>query len=132
MASLVKVGYLELAQLRDRLEKLQQRDLVKFQESLVTELAERLLKKAAKRTPTGLRESWTLGSVHYANGYYEVEVYNNGENASNVEFGYRREDNRESVPGCFMLRISEKELEQDADKIVEGKLMKLLRGAFHD
>lgn len=133
MASWVKVDYRQLVKLRDELEKLQQGNFNRFKEDMVRELAERLLKKAVKRTPTdfpGLKAGWTIGSIHYANGYYEVEVCNNSKNAYTVEWGYQTQGKKGWIPGHYMLHISEKELEQEADRIVEEKLMKLLRKVF--
>ncbi len=134
MAKWGKVDYRQLVILRDRLEKLQEADLKKFQEDMVKELAGSLLRKAVKRTPVDsgkLREGWFIGGTHYHNGYFEVEVYNNTEYASYVESGHRAADYKGWVPGRFMLLISAKELEADTDKIVEKKLMKLLEEAFH-
>lgn len=133
MARWGKVDYQQLVKLRDQLEKLQSADLDKFSEQMVKELAERLLRKAVKRTPVDsgwLREGWFIGGTHYYGGYYVVEVYNNTEYASYVESGHRTRDHKGWVPGRFMLLISEKELERDAEKIVEKKLMKLLKEAF--
>jgi hypothetical protein len=59
-----------------------------------------------------------------------VEVYNNTDYASYVESGHRTANHKGWVPGRFMLLISEKELERDADKIVERKLMNLLGEVF--
>lgn len=134
MASWGKVDYKQLVMLRDRLEKLQEADLKKFQEDMVKELAARLLRKAVKRTPVDsgwLRNGWFIGGTHYNNGMYEVEVYNNTEYASYVELGHRTKDHTGWVAGRFMLLISEKELEQDAEKIIEKRLMKMLGEAFY-
>jgi ribosomal protein S10 len=133
LARWAKVKYKHLVKLRDELERLQQENLDRFQKDMVKELAERLLKNAVKRTPMSFpnrREGWTIGSIHHSNGSYEVEVYNNSKNAYSVEWGYQTEDKIGWVPGRFMLHISEKELELDADRIVEDKLMKLLRKVF--
>lgn len=135
MAKWGKVDYKQLVKLRDRLVNLQEADLQKFNEQMVYELAARLLRKAVKRTPTGetgwLKQGWFIGGTHYNNGVYEVEVYNNTEYASYVESGHRTRDHKGWVQGRFMLLISEKELERDADKIIEKRLMKLLGEAFH-
>ncbi len=134
MAKWGKVDYKQLVKLRDRLVKLQEADLEKFNEQMVYELAARLLRKAVKRTPTAtgwLKQGWFIGGTHYNNGVYEVEVYNNTEYASYVESGHRTKDHTGWVPGRFMLLISEKELERDAEKIIEKRLMKMLGEAFH-
>jgi len=53
------------------------------------------------------------------------------EYAPYVECGHRTANHSGWVPGRFMLTISEKELQQDADKIVERKLEILLRSVFN-
>lgn len=133
MARWGRVDYRQLVKLRNQLEKLQEADLKKFQEDMIKELAARLLRKAVKRTPVDsgwLREGWFIGGTHYRNGYFEVEVCNNTEYASYVESGHRTANHKGWVPGRFMLLISEKELQQNADRIVDRKLMKLLGEVF--
>lgn len=134
MAKWGKVDYRQLVKLKNRLEKLQESDLQKFNEQMVYELAARLLRKAVKRTPVDsgwLRNGWFIGGTHYNNGVYEVDVYNNTEYASYVETGHRTRDHKGWVPGRFMLLISEKELEKDADRIIEKRLIKILGEGFH-
>ncbi len=138
MARWAKVEYKQLVKLRDEVEKLHQAEFQKLQEEMVRELAERLLQKAVRRSPSdskdcsGLREGWRIGSIRYDNGCYGIEVYNNSKYAYSVEWGYLTEDRKSRIPGYFMLHISEEELRQDADKIVESKLIKLLERVFHD
>lgn len=138
MARWAKVKYKQLVELRDEVEKLRQAELQKLQKEMLRELAERLLQKAVKRTPSdsknypGLREGWSIGGIRNNNGCYEVEVYNNSQYAYSVEWGYLAEDRKSKIPGKFMLHISEEELRQDTDKIVESKLMKLLEKVLHD
>jgi hypothetical protein len=135
MAKWAKVKYNELVKLKKDLDKLQQANLIKFYENMLKQLAEKLLAKAVSHTPadsTDLRESWAIGSVHYTNGSYEVEVYNDSIYAYSVEWGYLAADKKTLLPGRFMLRISEEELKGEADKIVEDKLIKFFKGAFHD
>lgn len=61
---------------------------------------------------------------------YEVEVINPVEYASYVEYGHRTRNHKGWVQGRFMMTISADEVEQKAPKILEKKLMKLLKEAF--
>lgn len=61
---------------------------------------------------------------------YEIEVINPVEYAAYVEFGHRTRDHEGWVPGRFMMTISANELQNQAPKIIERKLMKLLGDAF--
>ena len=133
MARWGRVDYRQLVKFRDKLEKLQSADIPKFQEQMVKELAARLLRKAIKNTPVDsgwLREGWFIGGTHKNGNVYEIEVYNNTEYAPYVEYGHRTANHSGWVSGRFMLTISEKELQQNADKIVQQKLERLLRGVF--
>lgn len=70
-------------------------------------------------------------SVKKIGGMYEIEIVNPVEYASYVEYGHRTRDHAGWVPGRFMLTISEQELDAQAPKILEKKLMKYLGGAFN-
>ncbi len=63
---------------------------------------------------------------------YQVEVINPVEYAPYVEFGHRTRNHQGWVPGRFMLTISEKELESQAPKVLERKLMQYLGEIFND
>lgn len=63
---------------------------------------------------------------------YQIEVINPVEYAPYVEFGHRTRNHQGWVPGRFMLTISEKELESQAPKILERKLMQYLGEIFND
>lgn len=63
---------------------------------------------------------------------YEIEIINPVHYAPYVEFGHRTRDHKGWVPGRFMLTISERELDSQAPKIVEKKLMKFLGEIFND
>lgn len=183
MARWGRVDYRQWVKFRDRLEKLEAVDIPKFQEDSVRELADRLLRKAKRKTPTGkkprfdgiktvkvkgtkrsrtfmtakwtayqqywagyvggeLKRNWKIGNVVKNGTVFEVEVFNQTPYASYVEFGHRQTPGRYVpalgkilkrgwVTGKFMLTISEKELQKDADKIVERKLEALLKEAFN-
>ncbi|WP_144511598.1 HK97 gp10 family phage protein [Bacillus sp. FJAT-22090] len=61
---------------------------------------------------------------------YEIEIINPVNYASYVEFGHRTANHAGWVKGRFMLTISENELDAQAPKILEKKLMKFLGGVF--
>ena len=107
------------------------------------------------KTGGTLRRGWTAGKenmsekgnvigVRGASGYvssleinkvgdtYQIEIINPVEYAPYVEFGHRTRNHEGWVPGRFMLTISEKELESQAPKVLERKLMQYLGGLFND
>jgi hypothetical protein len=61
---------------------------------------------------------------------YEIVVKNPIEYASYVEFGHRKRGGKGWVEGRFMLTISENEIEAQAPKLLEKKLMEYLRKCF--
>jgi len=69
-------------------------------------------------------------AVRKVGDMYEIEIVNSVEYASYVEYGHRTRDHKGWVPGQFMLTISEQELDAQAPKILEKKLMKYLGGIF--
>ena len=106
------------------------------------------------KTGGTLRRGWTAGKenvsekgnvigVRGASGYvnalqitksgdtYQIDVINPVEYAPYVEFGHRTRNHQGWVPGRFMLTISEKELESQAPKILERKLMQYLGEIFN-
>jgi hypothetical protein len=137
-----KVNFKGLERFSEQLNKLKPEQINKFNESLVKELAARLLRKAMLRTPVGeypietgkkggtLRRGWTIGEVVKTDTGYTVEVINPTEYASYVEFGHRTRNHKGWVEGRFMLTISEQELEADAPRILENKLNKFLGELF--
>ena len=129
----------ELRKLRDELEKLQEPE--EFMKDCAKELAARLLKMVVQRTPadTGtLRRAWTAGtsSEGYANSVqdnhfgnvYEIAITNPMEYASYVEYGHRTPNHKGWVPGKFMMKISEEELERIAPAILEQRIYRYFGG----
>lgn len=55
-----------------------------------------------------------------------IDVVNNTEYASYVEFGHRTPSHRGWVPGKFMLTISEQEIREIAPHVLEAKIKKYL------
>ena len=78
-----------------------------------------------------LRAGWTAGEVVKTDEGYSIEIVNPTEYASYVEYGHRTANHKGWVPGQFMLTISERELEEQAPKMIEKKISDYLKGAFH-
>jgi len=62
---------------------------------------------------------------------YQIEIINPVHYASYVEFGHRTRNHKGWVQGRFMLTISENELESQAPKILEKKIIKYLGECFN-
>lgn len=114
--------------------KLLEKDVNDICEACAKEIAARLLAKVIKRTPvrTGtLRKGWSGNvqnmKVKKTGGLYTIEVVNPVEYAEYVEYGHRTNDHKGWVPGQFFLRISEDEIRQSADGILEKKIAKMLK-----
>lgn len=69
-----------------------------------------------------LRKGWTVGTVIKSGKQYNVEVINSIEYASYVEFGHRTRNHKGWVPGQYMLTISEEEMKNDLERIIQNKL----------
>ncbi len=129
----------ELRKLRDELEKLQEPE--EFMKDCAKELAARLLRMVVQRTPadTGtLRRAWTAGTssegyansvqVNHSGNVYEIAITNPMEYASYVEYGHRTPNHKGWVPGKFMMKISEEELERIAPAILEQRIYRYFGG----
>lgn len=149
-----KCDYKQLEELQKRLEAVQKQDLEKFCEDAAKELAARLLAKVIKRTPVGvypassgkvggtLRRGWTANKNSNATAYakslpivksgngYEITIINPVNYASFVEYGHRTRGGKGWVEGRFMLTKSEIEVEGQAQKIIERRLLNYLNGVF--
>ncbi len=133
----VNIDIRELRELQANIQRLSVDD---FCEAAAKELAGRLLRKVKQRTPVGvypnrvggtLRRGWTIDAdIQKRGNTYVVEIVNPTEYASYVEYGHRTANGSGWVEGRFMLTLSEKELQQSADAIVERKLENWLRGVF--
>ncbi len=154
MAKWGSCDFKQLKALQDRIEKLQKAELKKFCEAVSKELAARLLAKVIKRTPVGqypagsgkvggtLRRGWTGEKQQNATAYaqslpvkqsghtYEITIINPVEYASFVNYGHRTRGGKGWVEGRFFLEKSELEIESDAAKIIEKKLMQYLSETF--
>ena len=88
-----------------------------------------------------MRRGWEVGTVLKIGDTYTIEVSNPVNYASYVEFGHRQTPGRFVpalgkklkrgwVEGKFMLTISEKELQDSAERILTQKLSKFLEGSL--
>ena len=94
-----------------------------------------------KKNGGNLRRNWTIGQVFKNGNLYSVEVINPTHYASYVEYGHRqtlgrfvpvlgKKLKRAWVPGRFMLTISENEIKENMDAILEKKLDSILKKVF--
>ena len=94
-----------------------------------------------RRKGGNLRRNWTIGQVLKNGNLYSVEVINPTYYASYVEYGHRQTPGRfvpvlgkklkrAWVPGRFMLTISENEIKENMDAILEKKLDSILKKVF--
>jgi len=132
----------QLKEIQKRLEKLDTNKLGEICTTLTNELAARHLRKVIKRTPVGdypsssgkmggtLRRGWNIGTINKIGNRYEVEIINPTMYASYVEFGHRTRSHKGWVRGRFMMTISERELEAQAPRIIERRLMEYLEWCF--
>lgn len=141
----MSANYKQLAEFQKKIEVLNDQQKEEFLESCCKELAARLLRKVIKRTPstTGtLRRGWTAGKSQNASAYasgldikhigdkYIIDIINPVEYASYVEYGHRTANHTGWVPGKFILTISESELNNMSDNILQAKLNKFMKDVF--
>lgn len=149
----MKVDISGLEQYRKQLEELQKNGVDELCKSISKELAARLLRQVVRRTPVGvykdkhkkggtLRRGWTadknesvqqyvngLNITHYGDTY-TIELVNNIEYASYVEYGHRTPNHAGWVDGKFMLTISEQEISAITPALVEKRLYDKIKGVF--
>lgn len=141
----MSANYKQLTEFQKKIEKLNNEQKEQFLQACCKELAARLLAKVIKRTPstTGtLRRGWTAGknqnATTYANSLdikkigdkYHIDIINPVEYSSYVEYGHRTSNHQGWVQGHFMLTISETELNNMSDKILQAKLNKFMKDVF--
>lgn len=109
---------------------LDQRIIERWIREFLLEMAFRAERKVKRRTPVDsgeLRRNWQVGNVVRKGNAYEVEIYNNTEYASFVEYGHRAGKNSTRwVEGRFMMTISMKLVEKEMPKFIEKKQIELL------
>jgi hypothetical protein len=127
---MVRVNIKGLTELKQNLVE-QQKQIDDYIRLLASDIAVLLLRKVIKRTPVGvyahktggnLRRGWTVGQVVKTNGVYKVEVINSVKYASYVEYGHRTKNHKGWVPGRFMLTISENEIRDNLESIIQKRL----------
>lgn len=141
----MSANFKDLIKFSDKIQKLDDVQKDEFLKSCAKELAARLLAKVIKRTPSDsgtLRRGWTGGKNQNASAYanslsikhvgnkYIIDITNPVEYASYVEYGHRTRNHHGWVQGHFMLTISETELNNMSDKILQNKLNKFMKDVF--
>ena len=77
-----------------------------------------------------LRRGWTVGTIERDGDLTRIDVINPVEYASYVEYGHRTRNHRGWVPGRFMLRRAEAELEREAPVILEKMVTAMIGEAL--
>lgn len=131
MASWGKFDFREFEKLAKSFKKaVDERVIERFIQDFLLEMAFRALRKIKKRTPvdTGeLRRNWKVGRVERRGTTYVVEIYNNTDYASFVEYGHRTgKDLTKWVEGRFMMTISMQEIERELPRYLEKRVTQLL------
>lgn len=146
MAVMGRFDVSQVELLRDNLCNVTQHDIDTFFRDCAKELTQRLLRKAVQKTPVGvypsssgkaggtLRRGWTdclnSFSINHSGDMYIVELSNDVEYASYVEYGHRTRDHAGWVEGKFMMTISEREIQDSAPSILNRKFERFLRSVF--
>ena len=114
---------------------LDERVIERWIREFLLEMAFRAERKIKKRTPVGvysnkaggnLRRNWQVSNVEKKGNSYVVEIFNNTEYASFVEYGHRTRNHKGWVEGRFMATISMQEIERQLPKFLENKQVELL------
>lgn len=134
-----KLGSFDFSEFNDMAKSFQKaldkRVIEKWIREFLVEMAFRAERKIKKRTPVGvypnktggnLRRNWKVGKVEERGNAYIVEIFNNTEYASFVEYGHRTRDHKSWVEGRFMATISMQEIERELPKFMEKKQVELL------
>src|SRR5690606_7309566 len=137
MAKWGKFDFTEFEKLAKAFQQAQKtRVIERFIRDFLLEMAFRAERKIKKRTPvdTGhLRKNWRVGNVERHGNAYVVEIINNTEYASFVEYGHRQEVGRYVpaigkrlkkpwVEGRFMATISMQEIERELPRYLERRM----------
>lgn len=119
---------------------LDERVIDRFIQDFLLEMAMRSLRKIKKRTPVGigtpapgnLRRNWKVGKAERRGNAYVVEIFNNTDYSSFVEYGHRTgADLTKWVEGRFMMTISMKEIEAQLPRYLEKRQMELLNNLMN-
>lgn len=125
------VDFGELERLAKSFKKaLDERVIDRFIRDFLLEMAYRSIRKVKKRTPVDsgeLRRNWMVGKVEKRGDAYVVELFNNTDYASFVEFGHRSGIDLTSwTEGRFMMTISMKEIERALPTYLQKRQTELL------
>lgn len=118
----------ELKEFQKRLEAMEKNTFDKIAEQCTNELAARMLRKTAKRTPVKsghLKDSWRANAAIKRGGQWRAVVFNPVKYAPYVEYGHRT-INGGWVAGRHMMERSADDIERDAEKIIQSKVRKVL------
>ncbi|OSB16697.1 hypothetical protein B2H94_10925 [Clostridium sporogenes] len=136
MARLASFDYSDFKKMASSFQKaLDERVIERWIKEFLLEMAFRAERKIKKRTPVGvypnktgghLRRNWQVGSVVKQGDAYIVEIFNNTEYASYVEYGHRTKNHKGWVEGRFMATISMQEIERQLPRFLERKQVELL------
>lgn len=94
------------------------------------EMAERTIARTKLRTPvdTGaLRDAWTIGGVKRSGNNFEIELVNNMEYASYIEYGTPARPNWKWADGAHMLTISMNEIIEQMPKRFDKAFTEFLK-----
>lgn len=136
MGKMAEFDYSEFRKMAESFNKVDSEKIIdQWVRELLIELAFRAERKIKKRTPVGvyknktgghLRRNWQVGNVEKQGNAYVVEIFNNTEYASYVEYGHRTRNHKGWVEGRFMATISMQEMERELPKFMEKKQVELL------
>ncbi|HDK7179216.1 TPA: HK97 gp10 family phage protein [Clostridium botulinum] len=155
MAKMANFDYSDFKKMAKSFQKaLDERVIERWIREFLLEMAFRAERKIKKRTPVGvysnqvsfttkdgkevnfttsssktgghLRRNWQVGNVIKQGDSYVVEIFNNTEYASYVEYGHRTKNHKGWVEGRFMATISMQEIERQLPKFLERKQVELL------
>lgn len=127
-----KVNFKELQELQKRLQQTQNQIPQLIQE-IVDDISNEFLQEVKQRTPASdnnkLKNNWKKRVIAGKNGSYTVEIYNDLEYASSIEYGHKTESNG-FKQGHFMMTITQQDIENRMNSLVQPKLEKALKGVF--
>lgn len=127
-----KVDFKELIELQKRLKKAQA-EVPKMIEQIVDDIGNEFLAEVKTKTPNSdnnkLKNNWKKKVSKVGNGY-QVEIYNDLEYASSVEYGHRINGGKGWKEGKFMMTITENDIQRRLDKIAQPHIDNMLKGMF--
>ncbi|RXM79244.1 HK97 gp10 family phage protein [Clostridium tetani] len=139
MSRMGSFDYSDFKNMAKRFNKaLDERVIERWIKEFLLKMALRAERKIKKRTPVGvypegsgktggnLRRNWQVGSIEKHGDSYVVEIFNNTEYASYVEYGHRTRNHSGWIEGRFMATISMQEIERQLPKFLEKKQVGLL------